>query len=112
MIINKIVQGNKTNMSVHGQTQAHAYKCGAFNTPPHFAHSRSTEAKCVFHAIRGKYALFNMHGLECGWCVRCDVMVLLRYWTACVVRMNWGTWSFRAEVGRVGSPHRLNRRLE
>jgi hypothetical protein len=55
-------------MSMCAQTQACAHECGAFNTPPHFAHSQDTEAKC--HATRGNLALFDMHGLGCGRRVR------------------------------------------
>ncbi len=53
--------------------RAHVHEHSAFNTPPHFAHSRGTEAKFIFHAVGENWALFKLHSLGCSQRARCEV---------------------------------------
>ena len=51
-----------------------AHECAAFDTPPHFAHSQGTEAKCFFHAMRENFCFFFIQGARLGIRLACEVL--------------------------------------
>ena len=69
-VLNVNQQSNVREHHKHERMRAHEH--GAFDTPPHFAYSWGTEAKCFFHAMRENFAFFK--GLRAVWpacVVRC-----------------------------------------